>query len=153
ASMVIEKPSLATEFLLLVNVSSHRTYRLPLPEVIRIAVMSPDPPPASTVLSLKDGALSAVQSAMLPSMQMMFVHCVTESVCALEVPPPGAGVTTVTLCVPIPLESLAGSDAESCVELTNVVVRAAPSTCTTEFATKPVPLTVSGNAPPPTNTD
>jgi hypothetical protein len=39
--------------------------------------------------------------------------------------------------------------AVSCVVLTKAVVRAAPSHCTTEPATKPVPVTVSVNAGPP----
>src|SRR6266404_66681 len=57
----------------------------------------------------------------------------TVNVCAAEVPPPGAGVTTV-----------------SCVALTNVVVRVAPFQRTLEPLTKLVPLTVSVDAAPPT---
>src|SRR4051812_34336137 len=77
ASTVIEKPSLATLFLLLVRVSSQRTYTLPSPEVIRTAVMSVEPPPASAGLSGKDGVVvSAVQSAMLPSIQILRVAVV-----------------------------------------------------------------------------
>src|SRR5438046_538714 len=71
ASTVIENPSLATWFLLAVSVSSHRTYKLPLPDVIRMAVMSPEPPPASTPLSGYDGVVRmAFQSPKLPLMQI-----------------------------------------------------------------------------------
>ena len=43
-----------------------------------------------------------------------------------EVPPPGAGVKTVTCAVPIAAMSLARMDACNCVEFTNVVARVAP---------------------------
>jgi hypothetical protein len=64
-------------------------------------------------------------------------------------PPPGAGELTVTLAVPAPAMSLAGTDAVSCASLMNVVVSAVPFQLTVEDATKPVPLTVSVNALPP----
>ena len=67
----------------------------------------------------------------------------------LEVPPPGAGFTTVTGTVPAVPMSAAPIDAVSCAELTNVVVRAAPFHCTTAPDTKLLPLTVSVNAGPP----
>src|SRR5207248_2409617 len=43
-----------------------------------------------------------------------------------EVPPPGAGVNTVTCAVPAEVMSAALIDACSCPEFTNVVVRLAP---------------------------
>ena len=70
-------------------------------------------------------------------------------VCGLEIPPPGAGVTTVTPAVPAVAMSAAVMAAVSCVALTNVVVRALPFQFTVEFAVKLVPLTVKVNAPPP----
>ena len=70
-------------------------------------------------------------------------------VCALEVPPPGAGVTTVTEAVPAVAMSVAGMAAVSCVALTKVVVRAFPFQFTVEFAVKLFPLTVRVNAAPP----
>src|SRR2546421_285290 len=50
----------------------------------------------------------------------------TLNVWAAEVPPPGAGVTTVTDAVAAAARSEAGIAAVSCVALTKVVVRAAP---------------------------
>src|SRR5919108_53171 len=74
----------------------------------------------------------------------------TENVCAAEVPPPGAGVTTVTVAVPAAAMSAAVMAAVSWVALTTVVVREAPFHCTVLPGTKPVPLTVSMKAAPPT---
>src|SRR5438477_80722 len=61
----------------------------------------------------------------------------TVNVCAAEVPPPGAGVTTVTCGVPAVARSEAGIAAVSWVALTSVVVRAAPLQRTLEPLTKP----------------
>ncbi len=47
-------------------------------------------------------------------------------VCGLDVPPPGAGFTTVTLAVPAVAMSAAAMAAVSWVVLTNVVVRLDP---------------------------
>src|SRR5439155_320716 len=74
----------------------------------------------------------------------------TLNVCAAEVPPPGAGVTTVTDAVAAVARSEAGMAAVSCVALTKVVVRAAPFQRTPEAFTKLLPFTVSVNAAPPT---
>src|SRR5437762_293802 len=75
----------------------------------------------------------------------------TVSVCAAEVPPPGAGVRTVTLAVPAAAMSAAVIAAVSWMVLTKVVVRAAPFHCTVvEPFTNPVPLTVRVKAAPPT---
>src|SRR5437879_1551015 len=49
--------------------------------------------------------------------------------------------------------SLAGISAVSDVADTKVVVRAAPSTCTTDVPTKFVPVAVSVNAAPPADAD
>jgi len=64
------------------------------------------------------------------------------NVSALEVPPPGAGLTTVTWAVAAVPMSLAGIAAVSCVLLTKVVVRSLPFHRTTELDRKFVPLTV-----------
>src|SRR6267143_5645078 len=74
----------------------------------------------------------------------------TGKVCAAEVPPPGAGVTTVTEAVPVAARSAAGIAAVSCVALTKVVVRAAPFHCTVAPFTKPLPVSVSVKPAPPT---
>src|SRR6267378_5192913 len=69
---------------------------------------------------------------------------------AFEVPPPGAGLKTVTWAVPVAAMSEAGMDAVTCVAETNVVVRADPFHCTTDPETKLLPFTVSENAAAPT---
>ncbi len=65
---------------------------------------------------------------------------------ALEVPPAGAGLNTVTVAVPAAAMSEAGIAAVSRVEETYVVVRLAPFHWTTEPELKPLPLTVSVKA-------
>jgi len=67
------------------------------------------------------------------------------SVKAVEVPPPGAGLTTVIEMVPEEATSLAGIAAVSCVLLTNAVLLLELFTRTTELATKLPPLSVSVN--------
>jgi hypothetical protein len=66
-----------------------------------------------------------------------------------DVPPPGAGVNTVTGIARGAARSAAEMAARSCVALTNVVVRSAPFQRTTEEATKPLPFTVRLVAPAP----
>src|SRR5438552_1806601 len=74
----------------------------------------------------------------------------TVNVCAAVVPPPGAGVTTVTDAVVAAARSEAGIAAVSCVALPKVVVRVAPFQRTLEPVTKSVPVRVSAKAGPPT---
>jgi hypothetical protein len=76
----------------------------------------------------------------------------TVSVAVFDVPPPGAGVNTVTFNVPPVAMSPASTVAVSDVTLPNVVVRALPFTCTTEFPAKSVPVMVSVKAAPPAAT-
>src|SRR5436305_495547 len=71
------------------------------------------------------------------------------NVCPFEVPPPGAGLKTVTGNVPPASRSLAAIAARSRVALTNVVVLALLLKRTTESETKPEPFTVSVSAAPP----
>jgi hypothetical protein len=73
----------------------------------------------------------------------------TTKICALDVPPPGAALTTVMLKVPALATSPAVIAVVTCVLDTNVVVRAAPLKFTTEPETKFVPFTVSVNAASP----
>ncbi len=65
---------------------------------------------------------------------------------ALEVPPPGAGLNTVTLAVPAASMSEAGIAAVNRVDETYVVVRSVPFHWITELDLKPLPLTVSVKA-------
>src|SRR5262249_27545587 len=69
---------------------------------------------------------------------------------AVEVPPPGAGVVTVTLATAAVAISAAAIEAVSCVPFTKVVAFAAPLKFTVEVVAKPVPFTVRTKAGPPT---
>ena len=60
---------------------------------------------------------------------------------ALETPPPGVRLKTVTLAVPVTAMSVAEIDAVSRVSLAKVVVRALPFHRTTASLTKFVPVT------------
>jgi hypothetical protein len=71
------------------------------------------------------------------------------NVCALDVPPPGPGFTTVTDAVPGVAIRAAVTVAVSCVDETNVVVSAVPFQFTVEVETKFVPVTVKVNCAPP----
>src|ERR1700694_2575705 len=72
----------------------------------------------------------------------------TANVRGMDVPPPGAGLTTVTESLAGAATSAAVMDAVSCVELTKVVVRLLPFHCAVEAATKLLPLTVKVKAGP-----
>src|SRR5205807_90345 len=73
----------------------------------------------------------------------------TVRVCALEIPPPGAGFVTVTENETAVATSAAVIAAVNCAELTNVVVFAEPLKLTTDVETKFVPVTVSVNPASP----
>src|SRR5205823_13674610 len=72
------------------------------------------------------------------------------NVFAVDVPPPGVGVKTVTEALPVAAMSLARICAVSLVLLTNVVDRLLPFQRTTDEATKLDPVAVNVNAPLPT---
>lgn len=67
------------------------------------------------------------------------------NVTELDVPPPGAGLTTVIDAVPAAATFAAGTIAVSLIEETNVVTRAEPFQLTVEVETKLVPFTVKVN--------
>ena len=69
----------------------------------------------------------------------------TVNVCAAEVPPPGAALKTVMLCVPAVAMSVAGMSAVTDVADTNVVVLFTPSKRATELELKLVPVKVIVN--------
>jgi hypothetical protein len=71
------------------------------------------------------------------------------NVMAFDVPPPGAGFTTVTLAVPAVWMSSALTEVANWVLLTKVVVQLPPFHCTCELGTKFVPFTVRMKATPP----
>jgi hypothetical protein len=64
------------------------------------------------------------------------------NVCALDVPPPGLGFTTVIDTVPAVATREAGTVTVSCVGEEDVGVRLVPPNLTTEPETKLVPVTV-----------
>src|SRR4051812_30686070 len=84
---------------------------------------------------------------MLPSMQIAPPpQAMTVNVCALDTPPPGAGLKTVIGKLPAVVRSLAGIVGVSGVELTKVVGRAEPLNRTTDTpGAKPEPFTVIAN--------
>ena len=75
------------------------------------------------------------------------------NVCAAEVPPPGAGVTTVTDTVPAIAMSVAGTIAVNVVLVTNVVESGDPFQSAVEEAKKLDPLSVNVNCAPPAVVD
>src|SRR5438093_12123528 len=74
------------------------------------------------------------------------------NVCALEVPPPGVGLKTVTGAVPAVAMSAVVICALSCVLLPNVVARWLPFHCTVDELVKFVPVRASVKAAPPAAT-
>jgi hypothetical protein len=66
----------------------------------------------------------------------------TVKLTAFEVPPPGAGVVTVTATMAAEAREAAGIVAVNCVEFTKVVAIAEPPKLTIEPVTKFVPVTV-----------
>lgn len=68
---------------------------------------------------------------------------------AVDVPPPGAGLTTITIAVPGKAMAVAGMAAVSCVPLIYEVGNVVPFHCTAEEEMKLFPFTVSANAIPP----
>jgi hypothetical protein len=73
----------------------------------------------------------------------------TARVRALEVPPPGAGVATATARLPAFANCAAGTTAVNAVGFTYCVASAVAPNCTTDWALKPVPVTVSDVFPLP----
>src|SRR5256885_4805646 len=114
--------------------------------VVRVApfhlTVLPLTKPVPFTVSVKAGPLTSALLGVRPV--SVGAGLFTVNVCAAEVPPPGAAVTTVTCGFPAVARSDAGIAAVSWVALTNVVVRAAPFQRTLEPLTKPLPVTVSG---------
>src|SRR5262249_14160174 len=69
--------------------------------------------------------------------------------CVALVPPPGAGVTTVTCAVPWLATRFAGTCAVNCVALPNAVCNSVPFHRTFEVTAKLEPLAVSANVAEP----
>ena len=94
---------------------------------------------------------AALPAVTLVGVILVRVGCglLTARVTAADVPPPGAGVKTVTDRLPVEAMSLARIAAVSRVLLLNVVLRFEPFTRTTEPDTKLLPVTVNVNPAPP----
>src|SRR6267378_2888480 len=74
-------------------------------------------------------------------------------VCAFDVPPPGAGLNTVTCAVPGLAMSVSGIEALTCDDETNAVGRLELFHRTIDPGMKLLPFTVSVNAGPPAGVD
>src|SRR5215472_9976429 len=111
--------------------------------------VAPAAKPVPVTVSVK----AALPAVTLAGLRLLMVGVgftlATVSERAPDVPPPGAGVNTVTLGVPAAAISLAGMAAVSCVDETNVVVRLAPLTWTIEPLVKLEPVAVRVKAAPP----
>src|SRR5499425_1815611 len=111
--------------------------------------VAPAAKPVPVTVSVK-AALPAVTLAGLKLLMVgVGFTLATVSERAPDVPPPGAGVKTVTLGVPAAEISLAGMAAVSCVDETYVVVRLAPLTWTIDPLVKLEPVAVRVKAAPP----
>ena len=77
---------------------------------------------------------------------MVGVGLLTVKVFPVDVPPPGAGLKTVTVGVPAVAMSVASMEAVACVEEMTLVVRSTPFHRTLAPETNPVPVTVRVNA-------
>jgi hypothetical protein len=75
---------------------------------------------------------------------------ITLNVTGADVPPPGAGVKTVTSAAPVWATSDAGIEANRLNAVSSEVGRSLPFHCTTEPDTKPVPSTLSEKPRDPT---
>ena len=105
----------------------------PVPFTVRVNAALPDVALAGdSELIVGTGLAALMVNAVLP-----------------DVPPPGAGLNTVTWPVPAVAMSAAVIAACNCVALTNVVVRLAPFQFSIDPEMKPVPFTVRVNAAPP----
>ncbi len=143
-----------------------------------VTVTSPVVAPAGTAVTIDDALQLVIDVAVVPLNCAMLVPCVApkfdpvivtevptgpdvEESCVmaggllivniktLDVPPPGAGLTTVTEALPGLATSSAVMAAASCVLLTKVVTRFEPFHCTCDVDTNPLPFTVRLKAAEP----
>jgi hypothetical protein len=103
-----------------------------VPVIVTVVPPATVPLFGATLLTVGIGFAALIVNAVLP-----------------HVPPPGAGLTTVTCPVPAAAMSAAVIAAVNCVALTYVVVRLDPFHFTTEPLMNPVPVTVKVNAAVP----
>ena len=108
--------------------------------------VEPDTKPVPFTVSVNPAPPAVAEAGLRPVVDSTALLIV--KVWALEVPPPGAGFTTVTETVPAAAMSAAVIAAVTWLEETYVVVRLDPFHCTTEPLSKPLPFTVSVNPAP-----
>src|ERR1043166_9075869 len=113
--------------------------------VVRAAPFQFTTDPFTKPLPLTDRVKAEVPAVALDGDRLLMVGtglgALTVNVDPAEVPPPGAGLNTVTWAVPALAISVVEIAADTFVALTKVVVRAAPFQFTTDPFTKPLPLT------------
>jgi hypothetical protein len=116
--------------------------------VVRLLPLTRTTEPEMNLLPFNVKVNAALPAVTLVGVILVKVGCglLTVRVTAVDVPPPGEGLNTVTEMVPAEAMSLAGIAAVSWVLLLNVVLRFEPFTRTTDPDTKLVPFTVSVNA-------
>src|SRR5437867_9614335 len=134
----------AVSFVLLPNVVARwLPFHCTMDELMKfvpVAVRVNPAPPATTLLGDREVSVGLGFGAVIMN------------VCGLEVPPPGAGLRTVTEAVPAVAMSAAVICACSCVLLPNVVARWLPFHCTMDELMKFVPVAVRVNPAPPATT-
>ena len=101
------------------------------------------PSPLKSALTEAMGAVPAVVAA--PLQVRLLVGEVTVNRTGFEMPPPGAGLLTVTTAVAAEAMLFVGTAAVSWLPLTKVVERAEPLQFTVAPETNPVPWTVRVN--------
>jgi hypothetical protein len=113
--------------------------------VVSVAPFQSTTEPATKLVPFTVNVKAAPPALALEGASVLIVGAglVTGKLAAPEVPPPGLGLVTVILAVPVLTRSLAGTWAVILVALEKVVLSAAPFQLTTEPLTKLLPLTVS----------
>ena len=128
-----EAVSLLAETKVVVSAAPFQLTVAPLRKLLPFTVSLNEAPPAVALL----GLIEEIAGGLL-ALVMVKVR-------ALDVPPPGAGLTTVMVAVPAEATSEAGTIAVNCVLETKLVARAVPFQLMVEPLTKLVPLAVRVN--------
>ena len=120
------------------------------PEAVNVTIPGNVPPTdAVEIVTIPDWPAGNVCVVGVAITEKSVIVTVSE----FDVPPPGAGLTTVTAAVPEMAMSLAVIAAVNCVALTKVVVRALPFHWATDVLMKFVPFSVRVKAGPPAPVD
>jgi hypothetical protein len=127
-------------------------------DVVRLApfhwTTEPLMKPVPLIVSVNPALPAVVETGLKPVVPGTgLLPALIVKVLALDVPPPGVGLNTITEAVPAVAMSAVVIAAVNCVEVTNDVIRSAPFHFTTEPLMKPLPVTVSVNPAPPAVVD